>query len=151
AVDTAPADALGRCLAILNQEEREQAQRFVFERDRTLYLIAHALVRTTLSRYVPVAPAAWKFRTNEYGRPGTAASAQLPPLRFNLSHVYGLAACVVTLALDAGVDVEETGRDLDIPGVAAYAFAPDERAVLAGLAGAAQRRRFFEYWTLKEA
>jgi 4'-phosphopantetheinyl transferase len=109
-------------------------------------------VRTTLSRYADVDPRRWRFRTGPQGKPEIAGPAGAPPLRFNLSHTRGLVACVVTLGLDAGVDVERTARHLRDPlALARHGFAPAERAALTRLAGRARRELFFDIWTLKEA
>src|SRR5215470_10429180 len=54
---------------LLNDAEKEQEQRFHFARDRRRYLVTRALVRTVLSRYIPIHPKEWIFSTNAYGRP----------------------------------------------------------------------------------
>jgi hypothetical protein len=95
---------------LLAPEEAHRQQRFFFPRDRRQYLVARALVRTTLSRYAPVDPRAWQFRTNCSGRPEIVGNAGVPPLRFNVSHAPGLVALGVTLERDIGVDVENTER-----------------------------------------
>ena len=41
---------------LLSTQEFERYGRFHFERNRLEFLVAHVLVRTTLSQYVPVAP-----------------------------------------------------------------------------------------------
>jgi len=77
--------------------------------------------------------------------------AAIPSLRFNLSHCAGLVACLVTLEVDVGVDVEDTQRDLDRIGLADRFFSAEEAEDLRTFKGPAQRERFFAYWTLKEA
>ena len=87
--------------------------RLVFDRDRRAFLMTRALVRTTLSRYAPVAPADWRFITNAHGRPEILdRPAGVPDLRFNISHTDGLIACAVTIGREVGVDVEHIGRHL---------------------------------------
>jgi 4'-phosphopantetheinyl transferase len=143
--------ARARCEAMLSPDERARMQRFRFERDRHIYLVAHALVRTALSRYATCAPAAWTFTVNEYGRPDIAPGICARPLRFNLSHTHGLVAVAIALERDVGVDVEHLyPRSFDL-GVAGHFFAPAEVAALTALPADAQRDRFFAYWTLKEA
>jgi 4'-phosphopantetheinyl transferase len=137
-------------LANLDADEREQAKAFVFDRDRCLYVSAHALVRNTLSRYLDLAPQAWRFATNKYGRPEIDL-AHAPPLRFNLSHTNGLIACAVHSAIDTGVDVEGIRPLNDLDGVAQYSFSPEEHADVRAAADSDRPRRFFCYWTLKEA
>ena len=65
---TAPA-ALDAYLGLLSPDERTRHARFLNERARHEYLITRALCRTVLSRYADVAPADWRFRANQWGRP----------------------------------------------------------------------------------
>jgi 4'-phosphopantetheinyl transferase len=137
-------------LGLLNPEEREKQRRFHFERHRRQYLVSHALVRLTLSRYAPVRPEAWSFVTNAYGCPEVAGQGS-PRLRFNLSHTDGMAVVAVALNMEVGVDVEDAQRQGETVGLAGRFFAPTEARALQALPGERQRERFFEYWTLKEA
>jgi 4'-phosphopantetheinyl transferase len=138
--------------ALLDDEEAQTFAKFVFDRDRRLYLTAHALLRTTLSRYASVPPAAWRFVRNRYGRPTVDSSAGLPPIAFSLSHTRGLAACLVANTVDAGVDVEQARAVDDLGGVARLSFSPAEYTALSAIAEeAARARRFFTLWTLKES
>ncbi|MDQ1833764.1 4'-phosphopantetheinyl transferase family protein [Massilia scottii] len=80
-------------LALLNDTERQQQIRFYRPDDRLRYLATRALVRTTLSRYAPVAPADWTFIPNDYRRPAISnAHAEARSLNFNVSHTRGLIA-----------------------------------------------------------
>jgi 4'-phosphopantetheinyl transferase len=136
---------------LLSPDEAARFARFRHDGARTEFLLGRALARTTLSRYVPVPPEAWRFALGSHGRPDIAnLPAGAPALVFNLSHTRGLVACAVTVAREVGVDVEFTGRDIthDIPG---RFFAPDEVRDLRRLPAAEQRPAFFDYWTLKEA
>jgi 4'-phosphopantetheinyl transferase len=62
-----------------------------------------------------------------------------------------MVACAVTADGDVGVDVECIDRDVEMADIAARFFAPAEAAHLGQLDAAAQRDRFFDLWTLKEA
>jgi len=136
-------------LGLLSSEEREKQRRFYFERHRRQYLVSHALVRLTLSRYAPVRPEAWSFVTNEYGCPRVKEEGL--GLRFNLSHTDGMVTVAVANNVDVGVDVEDTVRPGETVALADRFFAPSEVVALRALAVDRQRERFFEYWTLKEA
>jgi 4'-phosphopantetheinyl transferase len=140
-----------RALATLSDEERAQQTRFHFAHDRDLYLAAHALVRATLSRYATVSPIAWSFVRNQHGCPSIAPGVCAAPLRFNLSHTRGLAACAVALDRDVGVDVEWSARPGETLELVDSVFAPAEIRAVRGLPADRQRARFFQYWTLKEA
>ena len=137
--------------SLLSKDEEERMARLIFERDRRRFLLTRALVRTTLSRYASVAPAAWSFIANVHGRPEILDRPRgVPDLRFNLSHTEGLIACAVTIGREVGVDVEHVGRRLTHD-VAGRFFAPREVRDLTALPGDEQPRVFFDYWTLKEA
>ena len=90
-------DLLRRYEALLCADERAQWERIRPAAVRHTYLVAHALVRVTLSRYANVEPRAWTFVRNEYGRPEIAGAHSSARLRFSLSHTTGAAACGVVL------------------------------------------------------
>jgi 4'-phosphopantetheinyl transferase len=139
-------------LPLLAPEEIAQFERFKVEGARRLYLAARALARSTLSLYYPaVGPAEWRFRFNDHGRPEIDPAGDWPPLRFNLSHTDGLVACLVTWELDAGVDVENIERRINLVGVARHSFSEIETAEVRRRRSRSRRRRFFYYWTLKES
>jgi 4'-phosphopantetheinyl transferase len=135
---------------VLSTDERERAARFVFDRDRETYVLAHVLLRLALSHRAPVPPEHWRFRTGPYGRPEVAGSEDRLGLRFSLSHTVGLAVCTVTTGSPVGVDAEAMGRRVPLE-LAGRCLAPAERAALAVLPAAEQPERFLEHWTLKEA
>jgi 4'-phosphopantetheinyl transferase len=140
------------CLAMLSQDERTRAGRFLLERHRRQFVIAHGLVRTALSRHVPaVSPDAWSFVTNRYGRPFIAGPQTESPLFFSLSHTDGCVACVVSVNECVGVDVEATDRKCAHREIAEFVFSPEEVGALCALPPAELIDRFFDYWTLKEA
>lgn len=142
---------LERYEGLLSDDERARRDRFRFERGRHECLVTRALVRTTLSRYVPVAPERWRFVANRHGAPALAPGQVEPPLRFNLAHTRGLIACAVTVDRDVGVDVEWTGRRGASVALADHFFSPSEARALRALPAEQQRERFFRLWTLKES
>lgn len=137
-------------LGLLNPTERERQQRFHFADDRQRYLLTRALVRCVLSRYAAVAPADWRFAENAYGRPAIDP-AHDSDLEFNLSHTRGLIALAVARRRVFGIDVENLAERQPSLGIADRFFSAEEAAALAKMPDALQQRRFFEYWTFKEA
>ncbi|WP_437979856.1 4'-phosphopantetheinyl transferase family protein [Sorangium sp. So ce117] len=146
--DEALLEAYHRLMA---PDEAAQQARFLFAENRHEYLLTRALVRTVLSKYANVAPEAWSFVRNEFGRPQIAGPPGVPPIRFNLSNTRGLIACLVALDRDVGVDVEDTERASSAVDIADRFFSPGEVRALRALPPERQRARFFEYWTLKES
>ena len=149
--DVTDTDRLQEYQSLLSAGERQRYRRFHFDRDRHHYLVAHALLRRVLSAYVDVAPSSWQFSGNRHGRPEISAPDIAPPLRFNLTHTNGLVACVVTLELDCGIDVERLSARVNLAGIAEKMFAVSEQQALKVLDGQALAERFFCYWTLREA
>ncbi len=137
--------------ALLSTDERSRHRRFVYDADRHEFLVAYALVRTTLSRYIELPPQAWQFGTNEHGRPEIIGPTVDRALQFNLSHTRDLSACVVALEREVGVDAEDLRRGLANDDIAARYFAPAENAALKGVPPEERDERFLQFWTLKEA
>ncbi|MCK5897787.1 MAG: 4'-phosphopantetheinyl transferase superfamily protein [Methylococcales bacterium] len=134
--------------SLLNTEENIRWQRFKFEKHRHQYLATRALVRTTLSKYVPIKAQDWQFLKNDYGKPAIS-----PPqnLFFNLSHTENLIVCAVSRQKNIGVDIETINHKSSITEIAQRFFSPAETKALLHESNSVQKQRFFQYWTLKEA
>jgi 4'-phosphopantetheinyl transferase len=141
----------GALRSLLTAEELSKQARFHFVADRYRYLLTRALVRTVLSRYVPVHAHAWRFAHGPFGRPHIQAPnvEEGRTLNFNLSHSDGLVVLALARNIDIGVDAEyiENAPVLD----ADHFFSPTEARALRALPSTQQSERFFELWTLKES
>lgn len=138
---------------IVSSDELCKYHNFRFDEDRYLFLVAHANLRLLLSKYATINPRDWEFERNEYDRPEIARSLKVENLRFNMSHCLGLVAYIVNEDIDGGIDVERTDRTQTDPlHIAQHFFSSLEIHNLKGFdSDEAMRKRFFEYWTLKEA
>lgn len=145
------AEQLAAYRELLSADERDRRRRYLFENSRRQFLVGHALLRTTLSRYVDRDPRAWTFVPGPHGRPELLDASGVPPLRFNLSHTNGLIVVAIGLGGELGVDVEDVRRATRAPEFAAEFLAEPEREQLAAASPADRQARFFELWTLKEA
>lgn len=144
------AQVAAACEHVLSPDETERWGRLRQAKDRTLFLVAHALVRGVLSQYAAVAPAEWRFVASVGGKPEIAGPAAGSALRFNLSHTRDLAAVAVTRGHEIGVDVESLDRRVSDDLVRSV-LAPSERARLDHQPAASWSATFFEFWTLKES
>ena len=135
---------------ILSAQETTRYRRFHFPADSHHYLIAHTLLRHTLSKYADIPPAGWTFTQGTHGRPAIS-NPELPAICFNLTHTSGLVGCVVTLGNDCGIDAEALSSRHDLRGVAKRMFSVDESRELQQLKGSRQLDYFFTRWTLREA
>lgn len=141
---------LARYLTLLCPVEAARQARFRFEKDRHLFLVAHALVRTVLSKYADVAPQDWRFAAIGNGKPVIAPEHNLPDLQFNLAHTKGLAAVAVARGREVGSDVEDMTRRINYD-IARYNFAGIEADDVEAQSDDRRASRFMDYWTLKEA
>lgn len=139
----------GRYHALMSASEREQQQRFVFEKDRHRYLVTRALVRTVLSQYASAPAAQLAFVANDYGKPALAGAP--PDLAFNVSHAGNLVVLAVTRGGALGVDTEGVESRMTIDDLADRYFAREEADDLRAQPAGLRQQRFFEYWTLKES
>jgi 4'-phosphopantetheinyl transferase len=144
---TAEAGLLDRFGRLLTTEERQRQARPTVENRRREVLLTRALVRSVLSGYTGADPLSWRFGAQARGRPFCAEL----PFDFNLSHTEGMIVCLVAGSAMPGVDVEFMPRRGRLDEVATHFFAPLECAALSAVPEAEKRRRFFTYWTLKEA
>jgi 4'-phosphopantetheinyl transferase len=135
--------------ALLDDEERARATRFVHPPECRRFVLAHAALRLFLARCLGIHPAAVRYETGIHGKPRLGAG--LPPLEFNLSHSGGLAVLAVARDRSVGVDVEQLRDVPDALNIAATHFSAAEREVLRSLPPGEQQGAFFRCWTRKEA
>lgn len=147
ALDRTVADE-ARLRALLTEDERARAAAYARAVDRRRFLVARAVLRRLLGRYLDAPPAAVPLAYGPRGKPHVTGRADL---RFNVSHSAGLALIGVARGREIGVDVERVRDDVDIEAFAARSFSPRELAALRALEAPARRRAFFDCWTRKEA
>jgi len=119
--------------------------------DRERFLAARIILRYMLSSGTGVRPAAWRFESDEHGRPHITSPASHTGKRFSITHTSGLVACATTYRGDVGVDAEAHDRESRPMDVARRFFHPAEFACLEACSPEQQRDTFFDVWTLKEA
>jgi len=136
---------------VLSTEERAQAARFHFQRDRNHYIAGRGLLRRILAGYLGLDPAQLKFSVNAFGKPALSAWPGQPSLQFNLSHSHGLALFGVARHLQNGIDIEFIRPDFATEDIAKRFFSPREVATLLQLPAEARTEAFFNCWTRKEA
>ena len=150
--DTLSATELDSIGSVLSQEEQARSKKFILNRDRRDFIAAHALARNALARCGSIAPEAWRFETDIYGKPVIIRSQSgTPPLSFNISHTHGLVACVIARGITVGIDVERINPVMAPREIAARYFAQSEIDFLQSCPGEEFAIRFLDFWTLKES
>jgi 4'-phosphopantetheinyl transferase len=140
-----------RFLEWLSPDEREQYQRFHFDKHRHTYLVSHALVRGALSLVTKLRPEQFSFKKNPYGKPYLDQSVPSRALHFNLSHTDGLAVLAISTQAEVGVDVENSRRTGMTRELAEHFFSSEEYQVVAYLQDPERTIKMLEFWTLKES
>ncbi len=141
-----------QAIDLLSDDERKQHQRYAFENDKDLYLLARYVLRTSLSKYYDkILPEHWEFKFNTYGRPSIANQCAPKNLHFNLSHADGMVVCGFAATEEIGVDVESTIRVCSYLELAERCFSETEFEKLKSFKPAQVASEFFNFWTLKEA
>jgi 4'-phosphopantetheinyl transferase len=134
--------------ATLSPEENARADRFMFEGDRSRFIVAHAVLRVQLATYSGTRPEALVFSLGPQGKPFILEPSV--PIQFNLSHSGSRAAIVVTLHLQCGIDIQET-RSVSHEDIAERFFCEREQAWLESLPEENRQEGFFRLWSTKEA
>ena len=142
----------------LDEREQKTAGKFLFERDRRQYLVAHTLVRRALSMEAGLPEGELIIWRSARGRPFLRPTPDALPrggaqLDFNLSHAGGYNLLGIVRRERIGVDVERLDdRDEQAITTIVRTFAPQERDWVDQLPPGRERdRRALRVWTLKEA
>ncbi|MEG4938681.1 4'-phosphopantetheinyl transferase superfamily protein [Microcoleus sp. F4-D5] len=135
----------------LSADERTKADRFVFPKGRSQFIVSRGALRAILSRYLNIHAHIFRFDYNPYGKPSLIAAQGGNTLRFNLSHSGNIALIAITKNRDIGVDIESINPNFSCLEIAEKFFSPLEHSVLRLLPKHLQSRAFFTCWTRKEA
>ena len=141
------ADELKR---ILSQDERDRADRFRFERDRSRFILCRGALRQILSCYLQTQPETIQFAYTRHGKPYLTESNPEHHLCFNLSHSEQTALFGVSRDQAIGVDLEYI-RPVESLSLADRFFSAREAQRLRSLPVMQQQPAFFQLWTAKEA
>src|SRR6266704_5239874 len=150
ALDVNPA-VLRQLDAALTRDERSQAARFFFPRDRNRFIAARAVLRGLLGRYLDLGPCDFELRYGPYRKPYLGPKEGAFPIRFKLSHSAGMAVFAFTYGREAGVDLEPIRTDFARDEIAEAHFSARELAELRALPPPLRAEGFFLCWTRKEA
>lgn len=132
---------------LLDDEERAQAARFRFDRDRRRYVVRHGWLRELLGRRLDASPKSLRFARNGFGKPSLPGRE----VSFNLSRSGERALCVIASGLELGCDLEQRNAELATKALAERFFSRAERTALSALPEELWVEGFFNCWTRKEA
>jgi 4'-phosphopantetheinyl transferase len=142
-----PAAAAPAAAALLDAGEAGRAARFRFERDRTRYILAHAVWRMALSACLEVAPAQVPLVITPAGQPTLPGTG----LSTSLSHAGDWVAVAVTGGVLAGIDIEQLPSRVRLAEMVETICTPAEAAQVMALDAASREPALLGLWTRKEA
>jgi 4'-phosphopantetheinyl transferase len=139
-------------LAILSDDERARAARFVRARDRRRFARCRAALREILGALLGEPADSLKFRSFAKGKPELdRGPGVIEPLRFNLSHSDNLALVAVGLGREVGVDLERFRPISEAERIVASFFTTAEQEAFAAIREPDRAAAFLRGWTRKEA
>ncbi len=134
--------------AVLTDEERARADRFLRPIDRTAFVLQRGALRLILQRMLKIPAPRIRFTVGERGKPAVAGVPGAPQFNVSGSGDWGLLAFAAQFAV--GVDLE-AHRELDYLELGQKVFAAEELVQLSALPPAARLAGFFAGWSRKEA
>ena len=137
--------------SLLDDEERQRADRFLYPGPRRRYVLLRAALRALLCDRLGCRNDDLAFRAAEHGKPYAVVRGAPASLQFNVSDSGAHGLIAIAPAGQLGIDVEERSDKRDLDGLSETVFGPDERAVVAAAAGQQKINRFYRLWTVKEA
>lgn len=143
-----PAERWNALSQVLSPDEMTRATAFHFERDRRRFIVARAVLRLLLGRYLNISPQAVHFDYAEKGKPSLTNN---PTFQFNVSHSHELALYAFGGQQPLGIDLEYLRPVTDMQGIARSNFSANENAVFNALPPQLKQEAFFNCWTRKEA
>ncbi|MDJ0598035.1 MAG: 4'-phosphopantetheinyl transferase superfamily protein [Crocosphaera sp.] len=136
---------------ILNEDEKNKAQNFRFEKHQKRFTIARSSLRHILSFYLSIPPQKIEFNYNAYGKPYLLEKINKIHLQFNVSHSENIAIYAITCYHSIGVDVEYIRPMSEADSLAKRFFCQKEFEQISKLSSEEKNGEFFKFWTAKEA
>lgn len=144
---TARTSLIGSAHGMLSPGEQARAARLHFERDRTTYILAHALWRLSLGICLDLDAAKVRLTSTAAGQP------QLPGTAFStsLSHSGSWLAIAICAGVTVGVDIECSPPRAALTALMPTICTPAEIVELAPLPALDREAALLALWTRKEA
>lgn len=141
-------DDLTPYFQLLSKEEQLRNQRFKFEKDQRLNILARSALRILAAQYLNSMPISIQIGYEAYEKP---YFLDYPELKFNVSHSGEMVVLAFIQQFDLGVDVEYIKTDFEVMNIADNFFAYDEIEKLKAVEKELQFEAFYRCWTRKEA
>jgi 4'-phosphopantetheinyl transferase len=145
------AAARSRHLNVLSPKERDEANRFRSDLDRSRYIAAHGCLREILAAYLDIDPHEVPFAIDADGKPRIEPLLRTNTLQFNMTHSAGLALYAVAQSCALGIDIEYVRPISRADDIVKWNFSLMEQAAWSGISASDKTLAFLRCWTQKEA
>jgi 4'-phosphopantetheinyl transferase len=146
-----PKEQYADFLHILSEEEIERANRFVHEKHRNNYIIAHKALRILLANYSKQTAKELVFNKNKYGKLSLSKKINIHNIQFNMAHSHNLTVFAFTHDQSIGIDIEFMRNNVQIESISQRYFSLQENKNLSMLNTKEKSQAFFNIWARKEA
>ncbi len=143
--------AIHELATVLNEDEREKAEKFKLIDDRRRFVVRRAALRLLLDRYRCGQSTAIRFSYSSRGKPALCGLDSDTAVRFNTSYRDDFAILAFSTAGEIGVDLERIRDFPYLDEVAATFMAAEELRVFRGDFVSSRQDYFYLCWTVKEA
>lgn len=143
--------------AILSDDERAKAVRFVRHEDALRHAGTRAVLRQLLAERTGEKPGALRFEPDAAGRPRVVPMRSSPADKpdvwpdFNVSHSGRHALIAIAARGRVGVDIEAARNGMNWHALTPTVFAPRDDAYVSALPAHSRADAFYAVWTAKEA
>lgn len=134
-------------LGLLNKDEQQRAFRFHFSRHQRRFIVARAMLRSILARYLKVEPLHLTLSYQKHGKPFLHHPLKI---EFNLSHSKDMALLAVGKDTPCGIDIEYYSKR-PYENIGLKLFSPEENNTLSIQPEHHKSSVFFTIWAQKEA
>jgi 4'-phosphopantetheinyl transferase len=146
-----PPTEISKKYALLSADEKRRAGKKMFPKDRNRFIVARGTLRNILSRYLHINPSQIKFSYTSQGKPYLTDSSNCEGLCFNLSHSHDMALYAFTLRKEVGVDLEYIRHDFEWSDIEGMFLSQREKSRLREISENTRYKKYYTYWTRKEA
>jgi 4'-phosphopantetheinyl transferase len=136
---------------VLDDSERDLADRYRFAADRRRSIITRGILRTLLAGYTGGDVQSIRFHSNEFGKPSLIPAASRFPVEFNVSHSGDFSLLAFARGMEVGVDIEQLTTERNIAELARIVLSREEAVCFDLLPHDQKQRMLFRIWTCKEA
>jgi 4'-phosphopantetheinyl transferase len=137
--------------SLLSQDEKDKADRFIFEQDKVRYTTRRGILRILLGSYLGIEPYQIRFDYSHNNKPALAEKYNRSALYFNQSCSERMAVFAFTSGCEIGIDIEYIRDVPEMQQIFERFFSPGENEVFQTLSANLRKEAFFNCWTRKEA